>query len=621
MLPDTTWKTVISNATVKVLTGLKRCSKFEVRVQSVCTSTLSSAFTYAKFETGGCQSACSTPHYLKAQVVDVTTAILTWENTGARAYVVEIKTMMDSMSTSKFDTVYMNSYKISGLQKCKTYAYRVRAYCGNGLTGPSETFIFQTPCPPACVAPKIVGAILNSDTVGVVGWDALLNEAAKYEIQYRLAGDSLSQWISARTDSREYKLTALKRCAVYEIRVRRICSDILFSEWSYTKLETKGCTTNTCFMPTELRADSVSGGVIMYWAGTSGGKYEIQYRQSGIVVTDWKSQYTTTPGFKLQLPCGLYEWRVRKYCENGGVSDWAFGNKFMVANCVSPNPCIMPTLLESSLSGDSIAVVKWEGMLNSKYEIQYRPTTTTTETQWTSITTTNLKAEIKLGKCNIYEWRVRKICDNVTSDWAYGTKIITKGCITNGCTIPINIKVASINDSTFIKWEVLSTTGALFEVQYRNANDSIWKSLRSQSLYSVILGLQKCTKYIIRVRAVCADNQFSDWVETTFSFGCLIGDGSTEAALISNSVKDFSIYPNPGNEYLQVSYKLEQESEVNIDMLNLQGQVVSTIKGGVQGAGNYMQVFENLNDTKAGMYLIIVRANGKVTNTQKWIKQ
>jgi hypothetical protein len=618
-LPDTSWKSVRATATVQVLTGLKRCAKYEVRVQSVCNNILSTAFTYAKFETGFCRVDCAMPQGLRGQIVDGTTAYFSWQHTGARAYIMEYKINMDN-SEWKRDSATTNAYKIGNLERCKMYAFRVRAICDGRLTEPSPIFFLNTGgCEPACTAPRGLEARLYNDTAAVLVWDALLNERAVYEIQYRNARDTAaSAWVAAKSEVREFKLAALKRCLVYEIRVRRLCTNAM-SEWAYVKLETKGCPNNTtCLIPIDLKVDTVSGGVAMYWSGTQNTKYEIQYRLAGTI--DYKSEYVYTPAHKLALPCGVYEWRVRRGCENG-ISDWANGPRFEIRGCA--NTCLKPESLKFQLSNDTTAVIYWTGLATMKYEVQYRPTVgdTGTETPWKSISLTGIETRLLLYKCGIFEWRVRKICENGTSDWTFGDKIITRGCPVTGCVVPVGLKAEFRADTTFVKWETTSIVpNTFFEIQYRKADDSAWVTSRTDQRLKIILGLVKCTKYIIRVRTMCSNTTFSDWVELSYAYGCLI-DTDGVSALSRNAVKEFGIYPNPGGDYVQVTYKLENAADIQVDMVNLQGKVVNTIKSGVQEAGNYMQVFDNMAQVQSGIYFIAVRANGKVVSTQKWMKQ
>ena len=81
------------------------------------------------------------------------------------------------------------------------------------------------------------------------------------------------------------------------------------------------------------------------------------------------------------------------------------------------------------------------------------------------------------------------------------------------------------------------------------------------------------------------------------------------------------MYPNPGRDALGLSYKLEQDASVNIQLVNLQGQVMSQLDGGLQEAGHYNQTLDNLGGLNDGLYMLVVRANGKVLATQKWTKQ
>jgi hypothetical protein len=48
---------------------------------------------------------------------------------------------------------------------------------------------------------------------------------------------------------------------------------------------------------------------------------------------------------------------------------------------------------------------------------------------------------------------------------------------------------------------------------------------------------------------------------------------------------------------------------------------VSQLNGGLQEAGFYNQTLDNLGNLNDGLYMLVIRANGKVLATQKWTKQ
>ena len=203
---------------------------------------------------------------------------------------------------------------------------------------------------------------------------------------------------------------------------------------------------------------------------------------------------------------------------------------------------------------------------------------------------------------------------------------VTRNCVTNGnCTIG-DIGINTTNDSTVVEAGINATIlASAYELQYRKATDSLWSTTISATRPRFVLrGLTRCLNYVIRVRAVCTTGA-GDWKVKDFRAGtaCFVdpNGGGTTAFLMSGPVSNFSVSPNPGFDAINLAYKLEQDANIDIQLVNLQGQVIQNLRGGVQEVGNYNQRMENLGDLNTGIYMLVVRANGKVLVTQKWQKQ
>ena len=624
---DANWKSVNVAGNVYVLTGLARCKKYIVRVQAICSSTNSSEYSeMAKFETGGCHNDCIMPRQLTARVVDSLNAgYLVWSGTGARAYIVEFKNFSDATSSWRRDTVTTPTLTVKNLLRCTKYGFRVSALCSNTVTNPSETYIFATGgCPEPCVIPKELKADVVEDSIAVMYW---AGTAGKYEIQYRLSNATDNDWKSVTVASPAHKLV-LHRCAIYIWRVRKICDNGV-SNWSELgKFETRGCIVpSICALPRELKADVVSDSIaVMYWAGTAG-KYEIQYRLSNATDNDWKSVTVASPAHKLVLHrCAIYIWRVRKICDNG-VSNWSELGKFETRGCIVPSICEIPRDLKNAVVSDSIAVIAWTALVGNKFEVQYR-VMDSGNAGWHSIFVSTLETKLALNKCKAYEWRVRKICGDVASDWSSSGKFETGGCVVPvTCPTPLNVKVAMIQDAISVIWSDMMERDTIV-VQYASSADAAYNYVIGTTPNGVLLrGLAACTTYKIRVVRKCPNGGVSIAYETSFKtpgINCLTdGDAGVGVSSLQKrtAIKNIGISPNPGSEYIQVQYDLEEVSEVQIQLLNLQGQIVKQLDGGAQDAGTYMQVLDNLTNINQGMYFLVIRANGKVTTTQKWMKQ
>ncbi len=72
---------------------------------------------------------------------------------------------------------------------------------------------------------------------------------------------------------------------------------------------------------------------------------------------------------------------------------------------------------------------------------------------------------------------------------------------------------------------------------------------------------------------------------------------------IKGNISGLNLYPNPASEKLNISFDLNTPSIVNIEVMNIMGQMVQKNKFNIQNTGNHT-VELNINDLSAGMYLI-----------------
>ena len=178
----------------------------------------------------------------------------------------------------------------------------------------------------------------------------------------------------------------------------------------------------------------------------------------------------------------------------------------------------------------------------------------------------------------------------------------------------------------YVLWNDTYERDSVF-VQYRKLTETAWSTvvLVGTTPNGVILrGLENCKGYIVRARRKCANGLFSDWKEVEFKLAvnCLIDNGGVNTnSLLRKVISEATIYPNPGKDYIQVDYNLTETADVKVQMVNVQGQIVKQLDNSLQDAGNYMQVLDNLGDMQQGLYFIIIRTDGKVSTSHKWVKE
>jgi hypothetical protein len=85
-----------------------------------------------------------------------------------------------------------------------------------------------------------------------------------------------------------------------------------------------------------------------------------------------------------------------------------------------------------------------------------------------------------------------------------------------------------------------------------------------------------------------------------------------------------SIGPNPFRDIAVIQYQLEKQSEVELKIYNLKGQLIRTLPQGVQNKGNQVLAWDGSDDrmqaVASGLYFIRMLADGKIITTRKILK-
>ena len=95
---------------------------------------------------------------------------------------------------------------------------------------------------------------------------------------------------------------------------------------------------------------------------------------------------------------------------------------------------------------------------------------------------------------------------------------------------------------------------------------------------------------------------------------------STSIREVSIDEAEFSVYPNPASEFVNVSYKLLNESEVSLEMYDMLGQRVRIQDEGFLYEGTYNVEFP-VNELESGMYLLIINTgDSQIANKVRVVK-
>lgn len=141
---STTWINMSTASTSMIISGLTASTAYEFQVASVCSATLSSAFSSsATFTTLASATLCNVPAGLSATLITKTGANLNWSSTGVSSYSVRYKPTTSTIWINVSAT--STSFAVSGLLSSTIYEFQVASVCsGTTLSSYSASNLFTT---------------------------------------------------------------------------------------------------------------------------------------------------------------------------------------------------------------------------------------------------------------------------------------------------------------------------------------------------------------------------------------------------------------------------------------------------------------------------------------------
>ncbi len=269
------------------------------------------------------------------------------------------------------------------------------------------TVNITTGTPPVCDVPTGLAANSVTYNSATLTWTAVAS-AVSYDVQWRATG--ATTWTTTNTTTANLDLTGLSEQTTYEYQVRTNCS---FGSSAYSAPANFTTTAApVCDVPTGLNTTNITyNSATLNWTGSANGQnYNARYRAVG--TTTWTTSNTTATSLNIS---GLsaatdYEFQVNTVC-SFGTSAYSASSTF-TTNPLPP--CNTPTGLSSGSVTESSATLSWSAVTDAaSYDVQYRPTGTTT---WSSANTTATSITISgLTASTTYEYQVRTNCTFGTS--------------------------------------------------------------------------------------------------------------------------------------------------------------------------------------------------------------
>ncbi|WP_121665571.1 T9SS-dependent choice-of-anchor J family protein [Mesonia aquimarina] len=361
-----------------------------------------------------------------------------------------------------------------------------------------------------------------------------------------------------------------------------------------------------CEAPTNVIVENVtdSSADISWTAGDDETEWEILYGEAdfdpmtqgtSVMDTDGTIGETISP-LMANTPYDVY---VRAVCGEDDQSDWTAVETFTTEQL----PCEVPTNVIVENVTDSSADINWTaGGTETEWEILYGEADFDPMTQGTSVMDTDgtIGETISPLMANTpYDVYVRAICgEDNQSDWTAVETFTTEQL---PCEAPTDVVISNVlQTSADISWTA-SGDETEWEILYGEAEfdpltDGISVMDTDGIIGETLVELTPETDYDVYVRAICSDDNFSDWTAVQ-SFT------TEDLSIAAEQFEGFEYYPNPVKSTLSLSATFQIEKVV---VYNLLGQKVNQL------TPNTLTTEVNMDRLSAATYLVSVTIDGQV---------
>jgi trimeric autotransporter adhesin len=282
-----------------------------------------------------------------------------------------------------------------------------------------------------------------------------------------------------------------------------------------------------CAAPTGLTAQATTVAATVSWTtATAATNPQIEYRIAGTAA--WIPAPPSAPGTVNNTilgltPCTTYQYHVRVTCSNGEVSAYSEPFTFQTTGCTIS--CTPPNTLAATPTTTG-ATITWTSTASS-FILEYAPISST-GTVGTPVVVNNITTPsytlTGLTPCTYYSVRLKAVCSpNLTSDYSAVLNFKTLGCPVV-CLKPTALTAVATTNGANLTWTSSATN---FVVEYTPAPitaASVWtpSNVAINAPNFNLTGLNTCTEYGVRVKAICASNSISDYsaVVTFKTLGC-----------------------------------------------------------------------------------------------------
>lgn len=342
-------------------------------------------------------------------------------------------------------------------------------------------------------------APLNITAIGIginslnLSWQNFENEADSYRLRYRILGADV--WTELYNVQPPLVLNDLFTNTTYEVAVMSDCAGALYSNYGNSFSFTTAY--EPCPPPVGLVLSDVDKNfALLQWAApVEGATYRVLYRIVGSSVWFGPISINSTEFLFSGLTVNTnYEMKFYTVCDGVPSAQFSY-----IAFLTAPDCSVPEGLIASAVTNNS-ATVQWNGDEDAtSYRIEYREVGTSS---WTNVSYGLSSYTINgLQQEKLYEVKVRAYC-GVTAYSDFCASIVLQ--TSSPCYDPSNLHVIELSHSSAtVAWNGNTSAVQAYRLQYKKKGVIPWDTIVVLGNSAMMWGLDPCTEYLCRVKAVC----------------------------------------------------------------------------------------------------------------------
>ena len=304
--------------------------------------------------------------------------------------------------------------------------------------------------------------------------------------------------------------------------------------------------------------------------------------------------------------------------------------------------------LSSSAITTTTATISWTALSGAtSYNVQYKPSTSSTWTTTTSATTSLGLSGLTAGTS--YDYEVQAVCASGSGTYSAPLSFVTTS-VTTTCTdiyesnntsstakaIAVNTNITALigtsTDKDYYKFTstsaapnikvTLSNLPADYDVKLLNASGATLYTSQNTGTTAETIKYNSAPvgTYYIYVYGYGGAYSATSCYTLNASTGSVAWRDAAEetTADIKLSEISYNVYPNPNNGTFNLTISSDEPAKVSVKVIDMLGNLVS-----VQGIDNVQGIVTtemNLGNIATGVYNVII-SNGKTTETKRIVVQ